>query len=63
METIKLNSEICEEKLDALRIANEQWFYGYEFSVDDYLKLVDAVKFFDNVKVQQRRKLIKEGRL
>lgn len=61
MSEIKLNAEICEEKLEALRVANEQWFYGYHFSIDEYLKLVEAVKYFENIKKQQRQKLIKEG--
>jgi len=60
---IKLNKEICQEKLDVLKISNEQWFNGYHFSANDYLKLVDAVKFFEDIKVQQRKKLIKEGLL
>lgn len=63
MEPVKLNKDVCEEHLDKLRAANEQWFYGYNFEVPDYLELVDAVKFFENVKVQQRKKLIKEGKL
>lgn len=58
---MRLNQEICEEQLDALRIGNEQWFFGYHISLDDYLKLASAVKFFEGIKKQQRKKLIKEG--
>ena len=63
MAEIKLNKEVCEEYLDNLRVANEQWFYGYHFSREDYIKLVEAVKYFEKVKLQQREKLIKEGLL
>ena len=60
---MKLNKEICQEYLGVLRVANEQWFNGYNIETDDYLKLVAAVKFFEDIKVQQREKLIKEGKL
>lgn len=60
---MKLNKEICEEQLEALRVGNEQWFYGYHFTLDDYIKLAAAVKFFEEIKTQQRKKLIKEGLL
>lgn len=63
MKRIRLNAEVCQEHLDVLKMSNEQWFYGYEFSVEDYLKLTEAVKYFEDIKVQQRNKLIKEGRL
>ena len=61
MTQIKLNKEICQEKLDVLKVANEQWFNGWHYSTEDYLKLVDAVKFFEDIKVQQRTKRIMEG--
>jgi hypothetical protein len=61
--SVKLNKEVCHEHLETLETANEQWFYGYHYSTEDYLKLVEAVKFFEDIKVQQRKKLIKEGLL
>lgn len=60
---IKLNEEICKEHLAVLKVANEQWFNGYNCEIGDYLRLAKAVKFFENIKVQQREKLIKEGKL
>lgn len=57
------NKEICEDYLNDLRVANEQWFYGYEFSREDYIKMVSALQFFENIRAQQREKLIKEGKL
>ena len=60
---MKLNKEICQEHLDVLKAANEQHFYGYHYSTEDYLKLVEAVKFFEEIKVSQRKKLVKEGLL
>lgn len=60
---VRLNKEICQDHLEVLETANEQWFYGYHYSTEDYLKLVEAVKFFEDIKVQQRKKLIKEGLL
>lgn len=58
---MKTNKEQCEEYLEVLRVANEQWFYGYHYSVEDHTKLVEALNFFDSVKKQQRKKLIQEG--
>lgn len=63
MAEIKPNEEICKEHLKNLRVANEQWFYGYHFSAEDYLRLVEAVRFFEGIKVQQGKKLIKESLL
>lgn len=63
MAEIKVNKEICEEYLETLRVASEQWFYGYHYSTEDYIKLTEAVKYFEDIKVQQREKLIKEGLL
>jgi len=60
---IKLNVEVCDDHLEALRVANRQWFYGLHFGREDYVKLVEAVKYFEDIKVQQREKLIKEGLL
>jgi len=60
---IKLHEEICKEHTDVLEMASDQWFYGHHFSREDYLKLVEAVKYFEDIKVQQRKKLIKEGLL
>jgi hypothetical protein len=60
---MKLNKEICEDYLDVLREANEQWFYDYNYEAVDYLKLVEAVGFFEHIKEKQRKKLIKEGKL
>lgn len=60
---IKLNKEICQEYLEVLRVANEQWFNGYEWSIEDHAKFVNALSFFEDIKKQQRNKLIKEGRL
>ncbi len=60
---MKLNKEICQDQLDVLKQANEQWFNGYHFETSDYLKLVEAVAFFEHIKVKQRNKLIAEGEL
>lgn len=57
----KLNREICQEHLDSLKEANEQWFYGYHFSVEDYLRLIKSMEFFEHIKTEQRAKLIAEG--
>jgi hypothetical protein len=63
MNNIRLNKDICEEYLNVLKVANEQWFYNYAYSTEDYLKLVKAVKYFEDIKTAQRKKLIKEGAL
>lgn len=60
---VRLNKDVCQEHLDVLQTANEQWFNGWHYETEDYLKLVKAVKFFEDIKVQQRKKLIKEGLL
>jgi hypothetical protein len=60
---MKLNEEICQEYLGVLKEANEQWFNGWNVETADYLKLVEAVQFFEHIKVEQRKKLIKEGKL
>lgn len=60
---IKLNEDICQHYLDTLKVANTQWFNGYHYSTEDYLRLVKAIKYFEDIKVQQRKKLIKEGLL
>jgi hypothetical protein len=60
---IKLNKEMCQENLEVLRIANEQWFNGWEWSITDHAKFVEALEFFEEIKIQQRNKLIKQGRL
>ena len=60
---MKLHEEICKEHTRALELSSDQWYYGYHFSVKDYLKLVEALKFFEEIKVTQRNKLIKEGKL
>jgi hypothetical protein len=60
---MKLNEDICRRHLAVLKVANEQWFYGYDYETEDYLRLVQAVKFFEDIKVTQRKKLIKEGKL
>ena len=60
---MKLNEEICKEHTDALEMGNDQWFYGHHVSVEDYLKFVESVKYFEEIKVQLRKKLIKEGAL
>lgn len=60
---MKLNKDICQEHLDVLKLANEQWFYGYNYETSDYLKLVEAMMFFEGIKQAQREKLIKEGKL
>lgn len=60
---MKLNEEICKDNTDALEVGNDQWFYGHHVSVDDYIKFVEAVKYFEDIKVQLRKKLIKEGLL
>lgn len=59
----KLHEEICREHTRTLEIASDQWFYGYHFSPNDYLKLVEAMKYFEEIRVQLREKLIKEGEL
>lgn len=61
MGPTKCHEEICKEHTDALELGSDQWFYGHHTSLEDYLKLVEAVKFFEDIKVQQRKKLIKEG--
>lgn len=58
---VKLHEEICKDHTDALEVASDQWFYGYHFSLEDYVRLVEAVKYFEDIKVQLRNKLIKEG--
>lgn len=63
MAEIKPNEEICKEHLKNLRVANEQLFYGYHFSRRDYDKLMEAISFFEEVKVNLRERLIKEGLL
>ncbi len=63
MGVIKLNSEITEEHLETLREASQQWFYGYAYESSDYLKLMEAMQFFEHIKQEQRNKLIKEGKL
>lgn len=60
---IKLNKEICQEHLGVLQAGNEQWFNGWEWSINDHAKFVDAIAYFEEIKKQQREKLIKEGRL
>lgn len=60
---VKLHEEICKQHTDVLEIASDQNFYGYHFEVSDYLKLVEAMKYFEEIKVQLRKKLIKEGAL
>lgn len=63
MSTMPTNKEICEDYLNDLRVANEQWFNGYHWEVSDQIKLVDAIAFFQHIANQQRKKLIKEGRI
>lgn len=63
MAEIKSNEEICKEHTDALEVGNDQWFYGNHVSVEDYLKFTEAVKYFEDIKVSLREKLIKEGLL
>ena len=63
MAEIKLNEEICKEHTDTLEVGNDQWFYDYHFSREDYLKFTEAVKYFEDIKVSLRNKLIKEGLL
>lgn len=60
---MKINEEICKEHTDVLEAANDQCFYGYNFEVSDYIKLVEAMRYFENIKVTLRKKLIKEGKL
>lgn len=60
---MKLHEEKIKEYTDTLEKSSDQWFYGYHFSREDYLKLVEAVRYFEEIKVQQRKKLIKEGLL
>lgn len=61
--SVKSHEEICKERTDVLEKASDQWFYGYHYSVEDYIKLTEAVKFFEDIKVSLRDKLIKEGLL
>ncbi len=57
---MKLNKDICQEYLDILRQADEQWFYGYHWSLADQLKLDEALEFFESIRRTQLRKIVEE---
>lgn len=60
MADIKLNKDICAEHLRALKVANEQWFYGYHFSEYDMQHLETALTYFGYIKDELQKKLDKE---
>ncbi len=58
---MKLNKEVCQEYLDILKQANEQWFYGYHWSLADQIKLDEALSFFEHVRREQLKKVVEES--
>jgi len=60
---IKLHEEICKERTGVLEFASDQWFYGHNFEVYDYLKLMEAMNYFKQIQEALRTKLIEEGKL
>ena len=63
MADIELNRDMCKRHLAVLEQANNAWFNVWNVEVEDYLKLVEAIKFFNDIKLSTREKLIKEGKL
>lgn len=61
MADIKLNADICKAHLEALKTANEQWFYGYHFSKEDVQRLEASLTYFEYIKEELQKKLDKEA--
>jgi len=60
---VTIKQEILQDLLEALKVADEQWFSGGHFSAEDYNKLDKSVKHFMDIRVLQKGKLTKEGLL